>query len=342
MRAKIQPWVIITTLLLLFVGSLIFLPRVIITFFLAFFLAFLIEPLVKWFELKGATRLAAVLTVFFLLFVFSAVLVVNFLPGLVEDLNKALTKLPIYASDLQKWFAKLNKEYKRFSLPPSVREVADEALYRGEEFLREFLLRLASLLPSFFSQILFLLLTPVLAFNFSRDMDKLRRLVFNWSRQLFREEQEVVVEVIKVVTGYLRAQAFASLLVGIMLTGGLLFLQVDLAILIGVLAGVFNIIPYFGPVLGAIPAVLLAAQVSLWKSLYVVILFFVVNQLESMIILPRIIGGKLGLHPLGVIFLVLIGGELFGFSGIVFAVPIGAILQVILKYYWKKAIINGG
>ncbi|NLW55378.1 MAG: AI-2E family transporter [Firmicutes bacterium] len=341
MRAKIQPWIILIIVLLLFVGSLIFFPRVIITFFLAFFLAFLIEPLVKWFELKGATRLAAVITVFFLLFVLGAVLIVVFLPGLVEDLNKALTKLPVYVSDLQKWFNMINKEYKRFSLPPSVREVADEALYRGEEVLREFLLRLGSLLLTFFSQILYLFLTPVLAFNFSRDMDRLRRRVFHWSKLLFREEQEVVAEIISVVTGYLRAQALSSLLVGIMLTVGLLFLKVDLAILIGVLGGIFNIIPYFGPVLGAFPAVLLAAQVSLWKALYVVLLFFVVNQLESMVILPRIIGGKVGLHPLGVVFLVLIGGELFGFSGIVFAVPIGAILQVILRYYWKKKIVNG-
>jgi len=149
------------------------------------------------------------------------------------------------------------------------------------------------------------------------------------------------VEIISVVTGYLRAQALSSLLVGLILTAGLLFLKVDLAILIGVLSGIFNIIPYFGPVLGAFPAVLLAAQVSLWKALYVVLLFLVVNQLESIVIFPRIIGGKVGLHPLGVIFLVLIGGELFGFGGIVFAVPIGAILQVILKYYWKKKIVNG-
>ena len=114
-----------------------------------------------------------------------------------------------------------------------------------------------------------------------------------------------------------------------------------MAILIGVMSGIFNIIPYFGPVLGAFPAVLLAAQVSLWKALYVVLLFFVVNQLESIVIFPRIIGGNVGLHPLVVVFLVLIGGELFGFSGIVFAVPIGAILQVILRYYWKKKIVNG-
>mgnify|MGYP000956351594 CR=1 FL=1 len=341
MHAKIQPWVILIIVLLLFVGSLVLFPRVIITFFLAFFLAFLIEPLVKWFELKGASRLAAVITVFLLLFVLGAVLVVVFLPGLVGDLNKALTKLPVYVSDLQRWFNKLNKEYKRFSLPPSIREVADEALYRGEEVLRAFLLRLGSLLITFFSQILYLFLTPVLAFNFSRDMDKLRRMVAHWSKQLFREEQEVVVEIISVVTGYLRAQALSSLLVGLILTAGLLFLKVDLAILIGVLSGIFNIIPYFGPVLGAFPAVLLAAQVSLWKALYVVLLFLVVNQLESIVIFPRIIGGKVGLHPLGVIFLVLIGGELFGFGGIVFAVPIGAILQVILKYYWKKKIVNG-
>ena len=82
--------------------------------------------------------------------VFGLVLAVNFLPGLLDDLNQALTKLPTYVKDLQSWITRLNKEYKRFALPQNVREVVDEALYRGEAALRQFLLRLASLLLSFF------------------------------------------------------------------------------------------------------------------------------------------------------------------------------------------------
>ncbi len=340
MRRKMHPLLVLGAVLLSFFASLIFFPRVMITFFLAFFLAFLLEPLVQWFQLKGAGRLAAVITVFFLLFIFGAILVMNFLPGLVEDLNQALTKLPTYVKDLQRWFTQLNKEYKRFTLPQNVRDVVDEALYRGEEALRQFLLRLASLLLSFFSQVLFLFLVPILAFYFSKDMDNLKNIIYRWSRRLFGEEQAVIVEVIAVVTGYLRAQAFSSLLVGLLLTIGLLLLRVDLAILIGALSGVLNLIPYFGPVLGAGPAVLLAAQTSLWRAAYVIILFFLVNQIESVFILPRLVGGRVGLNPLMVIFLVLIGGELFGFSGIIFVVPIGAVVQVIIKYYWKKVLVD--
>lgn len=340
MRFKFHPLLLLTAFLTLFAGALFFFPRIMLTFFFAFFLAFLLEPLVQWFEGKGASRLAAVITVFFLMFICGAVLAVTFFPGLVEDLNQALTKLPTYVKDLQHWFARLNKEYKRFALPQNVREVVDEALYRGEEVLRQFLLRLATFLLSFFSQVLFFFLVPVLAFYFSKDMVNLKEVVFTWSKRLFGEEREVIGEVIAVVTGYLRAQALSSLLVGLLLTIGLLLLRVDLAILIGVLAGVFNIIPYFGPVLGAVPAVLLAAQTSLWRAAYVILLFFIVNQLESMVIIPRLIGGRVGLHPLLVIFIILIGGELFGFSGIVFAVPVGAVLQVIIKYYWKKVLIG--
>ncbi|NLC53712.1 MAG: AI-2E family transporter [Firmicutes bacterium] len=340
MGRKIQPLLVVTVVLALFIFALIVFPRVLITFFLAFFLAFVIEPLVKWFERKGARRLTAVITVFFLMSVFGLVLAVNFLPGLLDDLNQALTKLPTYVRDLQNWFARLNKEYKRFALPQNVREVVDETLYRGEEALRQFLLRLASLLLSFFSQVLFLLLVPILAFYFSKDMENLKAMVYTWSKRLFGEERVVVFKVIAVVTGYLRAQALSSLVVGLLLTIGLLFLQVDLAILIGALAGVFNLIPYFGPVVGAFPAVLLALQASLWRAAYVIVLFFIVNQLESIVIVPRLIGGRVGLNPLVVIFLILIGGELFGFGGIVFAVPVGAVLQVLLKYYCKKVLFG--
>ncbi|NLM37707.1 MAG: AI-2E family transporter [Firmicutes bacterium] len=340
MGRKIQPLLVVSAVLALFILALIVFPRVSITFFLSFFLAFVIEPLVKWFERKGARRLTAVVTVFFLMSVFGLVLAVNFLPGLLDDLNQALTKLPTYVRDLQEWFARLNKEYKRFALPQNVRDVVDEALYRGEEALRHFLLRLASFLLSFFSQVLFLLLVPVLAFYFSKDMENLKAMVYTWSKRLFGEERVVVFEVIAVVTGYLRAQALSSLVVGLLLTTGLLFLHVDLAILIGALAGVFNLIPYFGPVVGAFPAVLLAAQTSPWRAVYVIILFFIVNQIESVVIVPRLIGGRLGLNPLVVIFLLLIGGELFGFGGIVFAVPVGAVLQVLLKYYCKKVLFG--
>ncbi len=340
MVRKIQPLVVVVAVLVLFIVALIFFPRVLTTFFLAFFLAFLIEPMVKWFERKGARRLTAVITVFFLLFIFGAVLTVNFFPGLVADLNQALTKLPTYVQDLQNWFARLNREYKRFALPQNVREVVDEALYRGEEALRNFLIKIASLLLSFFSQVLFLFLVPVLAFYFSKDMPNLKAVVYTWSKRLFGEERVVIFEVIAVVTGYLRAQALSSLVVGLLLTIGLLLLQIDLAILIGALAGVFNLIPYFGPVIGAIPAVLLAVQTSLWRAFYVIGLFFIVNQIESIVLIPRLIGGRLGLNPLVVVFLILIGGELFGFSGIIFAVPVGAVLQVLLKYYCKKVLFG--
>src|SRR5690606_17825438 len=189
MGRKIQPLLAVTAVLALFILALLVFPRVLITFFLAFFLAFVIEPLVKWFERKGARRLTAVITVYFLMTVFGLVLAVNFLPGLLDDLNQALTKLPTYVKDLQNWFARLNKEYKRFALPQNVREVVDETLYRGEEALRQFLLRLASLLLSFFSQVLFLLLVPILAFYFSKDMENLKAMVYTWSKRLFGEER---------------------------------------------------------------------------------------------------------------------------------------------------------
>lgn len=323
-------------LLIALIVLFFFLLRVVLPFFFALFLAILIEPAVAWLEKKGATRAGAVLVVFILLGLTSAVLIVWLIPGLIADLNLALARLPEYIRVIQDWLLKANQEYKRFRLPQTIRQVGDEALLRGEETLRQLLMNAGGAILSFFSQFLILLLVPILTFYFSLDLKKLQQQAAYWSHQFFREDQRVVGEIAQVVISYLRAQALASLEVGLLLIIGLLFLRVDLAILIGFLAGVLNLIPYFGPILGAAPAVFLAAQDSFWKALYVVILFFLVNQLEAAVILPKVVGERIGLPPLAVIFLLLIGGELFGFVGIIFAVPVGAVLQVIFRYYWKR------
>ena len=94
-------------------------------------------------------------------------------------------------------------------------------------------------------------------------------------------------------------------------------------------------IPYFGPVLGAIPAIFFGVLRSPWHVLYVIVLFVMVNQIETIFLTPRIIGRSLGMHPITVIYLVLVGGKIFGVLGMIFAIPLGALILILLSSFYE-------
>ncbi|MGE5599609.1 MAG: AI-2E family transporter, partial [Bacteroidota bacterium] len=141
-----------------------------------------------------------------------------------------------------------------------------------------------------------------------------------------------------VLQEYFRGQALSILVMTLVLTAGLALLRVDFALLLGPLAGILNIIPYFGPLLGALPAVLVAMGRSPWHIIYVIALFVAANQLEAAYLTPRIVGGRVGLHPLLVIFSLLAGGKLFGLLGMIAAVPVTAAIKVAVSEYLQAMV----
>ena len=120
---------------------------------------------------------------------------------------------------------------------------------------------------------------------------------------------------------------------GLVIYLGLTLLQVRYALFIGFIAGLFDIIPYFGPIIGFIPAAAFALLRSPLSVIWVLAIFIGANQLESSIIAPKLIGERVGLHPLAVIFAVLVGGELLGVVGMLVAVPAASIVRVLLQYF---------
>jgi len=111
---------------------------------------------------------------------------------------------------------------------------------------------------------------------------------------------------------------------------GLILLRVKYPVILGVIGGITNVIPYFGPIIGAIPSVAVALLESPLKALWTIILFTVVQQIDNVIITPKIVEGRVGLHPVATILAVLIGGEFFGIIGMLVAVPVAAMLKIII------------
>lgn len=140
----------------------------------------------------------------------------------------------------------------------------------------------------------------------------------------------------KILGRYIIGQFMLCLLVGILTFIVLLILKVRFPLILSILNGAFNIIPYFGPIIGMIPAVIVALIESPKLGLYTLIWLYLIQLLEGNIISPKITGDSVSMHPLGVIIILLLGGEIGGFLGMILAVPIGVIIKVIyedLNYY---------
>ena len=139
----------------------------------------------------------------------------------------------------------------------------------------------------------------------------------------------------RVALKFIQGQIIIAIIIGIIETIGLYIVGMPYAIFLGFIGGISNIIPYFGPYIGAVPAVVIALTISPWKALLVISVFVIVQQLDNIILTPKIIKGKLGLHPIITIMSVLVGGRLFGFFGLVFAVPIVAMIKIIVKKVYR-------
>lgn len=180
-----------------------------------------------------------------------------------------------------------------------------------------------------------LVLIPVVGFYLLRDWDRLVQSVRevlprNWEGKIV----ELAQECDEVVSAFLRGQLLVMMALAVCYTAGLLIVGLDLALLIGVIAGLASIVPYLGLVIGMGMALAAALfQFGDWLPLlYVTIVFVLSQMLEGMYLTPKLVGDRIGLHPVVVIFAVMAGGQLFGFTGVLLALPIAAVIMVLLRH----------
>lgn len=179
-----------------------------------------------------------------------------------------------------------------------------------------------------------IILGPLLGIYILKDAGRLRTVFIRALPGKFKRQVSDIIDRINNVGGrYIRAQILVSIIVGLLCTLVLFLLKVDFAVLLGFIAGVFNLIPFLGPVIGAIPAALAALFVSPLTALLVILLFIGIQQLDNYVISPNIMKYQVGVHPAIVIFILIAAGAAFGFLGLLVAVPLAAIVQAVMKYY---------
>ena len=139
-----------------------------------------------------------------------------------------------------------------------------------------------------------------------------------------------------ILSAYIRGQLLLCLAVGVMSTVGFVVIGLDFAVLLGVIIGLFEFIPFVGPILGAIPALIVAVIQSPITALWTILVIFAVQQAENLFLVPRVAGKSVRLHPALVMFVLVIGNEALGLWGMIIAVPLTAILRDVFKYLYLR------
>lgn len=337
---RLQVWTLLGVAAM--VWLLVLLEPILMPFFVSMILAYLGDPLTDWLEAKGLSRRLAVSVVFSVL---SLLLVVAFLiliPLLGRQLGQLIEALP----EMFNWV--------QAAVLPWVRDVSGLDFSTDFDQMRQALMANWKETGTFAAGILAqvsrsglalaiwignLALIPVVTFYMLLDWDRLKRRV----RDLLPRRYEptvtrLAIQCDEVLSAFLRGQLLVMLSLGVVYAVGLTLLGIQFGVLIGIVAGLASIVPYLGVIVGlAIAAVVAFFQYGdVLHLLGVAAVFGIGQMLEGMVLQPLLLGDKIGLHPVAVIFAVLAGGQLFGFTGILLALPVAAMVMVLLRHLHER------
>lgn len=305
-------------------------------------LAYLFNPLVDYLENQGLKRLYGVLTIYIGILGIILILAFIVMPNSTQEIRSLFIKMPDYFSNITNFFDSIYKSYIATlgELPPilqGVDSIINENTHRIEIFLTDGIRTIVGGVVLFFTKIVSIVLTPVLTLYFLVDKDIFVKKIKEIIPQRYKEEILYLAREIDIsVSQFVRGRILLAIFVGITTTIVLLILGIDFALVIGFITGVADIIPYIGPFLGFLPAVIFAFISSPVKAIWISIIFVLIQWVENNILAPKIIGHRTGMHPLTVLLSLIIGGSLFGVLGMIFSVPMIAVIKIFYVFFREK------
>lgn len=303
-------------------------------FILALVIAYLLHPFTRAVQAQRVNRFWAIVIVYVIAVALLLLFCLQIAPLLIADMRQFSQMLPSIVASSENLIDHLGQHYHSIALPMAVRQEVDEALVAAQNDVTAIISDLANAAVKIVRYSLGILISPILAFYLLSDWDTIKdQVVLLVPRSGRRGVTILIKDIDDVLAGVVRGQLLVAAIVGTCVTGGLYYFHVPFAILIGFIAGVLDIIPYFGAIIGAVPAVMLSLLESPALAIKVGLLFFVIHQLEGTIIGPKILGDTIGLHPLVIIFCLFAGGELFGVTGMLFAAPVAAVFKVCWRHF---------
>ncbi|KAF1303890.1 MULTISPECIES: AI-2E family transporter [Enterococcus] len=300
------------------------------------FLYYVLNPivnfLIKYTKIK---RIFAIILVFILLVGVIVWMILSVIPNLVSQISSLASNIPNFVENMQTWGMKLadNPIFSQINIVEQIEKMDISYSSIIQKFLSGLSTSLGSIVGTIASATVTIVTVPFILFYMLKDGD---RLVPNIQRFFPETRRAQIVDLLgqlhQTLSNYISGQAIECVFVGTFTFIGYLIVGVDYAFLFGVIAGITNLIPYLGPYLGLLPAVLATVFDDPLRAVLCAVVVIIVQQIDGNVIYPNVIGKSLAIHPLTIILVLLVAGNIAGLLGIFLGIPFYAICRTIIIF----------
>ncbi|WP_251545335.1 AI-2E family transporter [Limosilactobacillus caecicola] len=322
---------------------LVFISVVFVPVIISLFLYYMLRPVLKLllkvhigkhYMPRGVASIIIVLALILIVVgVISAII-----PPMVNELTQIVKGLPTAAKETEKWLIHLSKH-------PAFKDVDFNAYYKqmthrlsqsSETILQGITSQAGNVIGMVTSTVIVAITVPVMLFYMLKDSDKFVPSIQKYfSKKHGEEVGKLLHQMNATLSSYISGQAIECIFVAIATSIGYLIIGQPAAIILGLVAGATNMIPYVGPYIGIAPALMVAIAVAPQKIIWVIVVVLIVQQIDGNIIYPNIIGKSLQIHPLTIIMLLLAAGNIAGIPGMILCIPFYAVVKTIFNYVWS-------
>jgi len=332
---RILKLIVIIAVLVVLGWLLVALSSTITILIISLLVAYILDPLVSFFEQKGLTRTQATTIVFLLIGVLMAAIISFFIPLLINELQNI--ENAVASGNASAFFTKIEIWLQRHITFMDLSQLNLQA--KLNETLSTLSKSIFSIIGSVVSIITALVIIPFAVFFFLKDGRHMKKALINIiPNRYFEMTLNLIYKTDQQLGGYLRGQFFDAAIIGLMAIFALWLLDVRYFILIGIFAGLANMIPYVGPLTGAVTAIIvvLINGGSGQQVFLVTLAFTIIQLLDNVLVQPLVVARTVNLHPLLIIFAVIIGGQFFGILGMLLAVPVTGMIKVLSVELYKS------
>ncbi|MEK8131458.1 AI-2E family transporter [Paenibacillus filicis] len=311
-------------------GVYVFLREILTPFIIALIISYVLNPVVSLLGARRVPRTIAVLLIYAMFIMSMTVILMNVIPMFVKQLAELNQHMPDVSFRAQSLVDNLNGLQ---FLPDSVRIGINQSLSKLEASVSSAIADYINGIGNTINTLFMIFIIPFVSFYMLKDFQLLEKTTLAIVPKTHRKELvSMLMDIDTALGNYIRGQFTVCVIIGVLAYIGYWAIGIPYALLLASIVAVFNIVPYLGPFLGAAPALIVASTVSIKMVLLVIVVNMVCQILEGNVISPQVVGRSLKMHPLFIIFALLVGGEVAGVPGLILAVPFFAVMKVILQH----------